>query len=146
MLKQLWMVVISIFTLFNVTISAYMSYNTIKIAVHKCKCALTAYWYMIIAYFLFSGVFLVYLMLITFNMVKPRWVMGFLLVYLFTTLGFAGGSFAYTKYLTSKQCNCVSTQYTLLLKLISFFRVLMAIISLLALLIWGIYVVMVDRK
>lgn len=146
MLRHVWITAIIIVTLFNLSISTYMSYKTIDIAVRKCECAVNVYWYMIMVYFLLSGVFLLYLLATSLHFLEPRWMTGLLLAYLFATLGFAGGSFAYTKYLTSKSCDCVSKQYKSLLTIISFIRTLMAIVSLLALLIWGIYVLKVDRR
>lgn len=141
---NIWIFVISLFTLFNISISAYMSYHTIDIAVKKCKCAITAYWYIIVIYFLASGCFLIYTMLVVTGLVSTKYFMILMIVYLLATFLFSGGSIAYTKYLTSsKDCNCVTSQYMSLLKIIGFFRLLTAITSLVALLSWGVYVLFV---
>lgn len=135
--------IILIFTVMNILVSCYMSYLTLYLAIRRCKCAvMNAYWFLIIIYFLLSIAFLLYSMMVYFKIHKGEWMMFFILTYLVGTLVFAGGSFAYTKYLTGNKCDCVDEHYKKFLHILTLVRLLMAVISLFSLLVWGIYVVL----
>jgi len=140
------MLVVSIvvfFTVTNILVSAYMSYLTINLAINRCKCAvMNAYWFLIISYFLTSIVFLVYSMLVFFGRYKADKMTHFIVGYLICTIAFVAGSFAYTKYLTSNKCDCVTNQYRKFLEIITFVRLLMAVVTFVSLLLWGLYVVL----
>ena len=134
---------VALFTFANILISGYMTYMTLNIALHKCKCAVfNAYWFIIFFYFLFSGIFLVYSFLVTFGALKGYKFMYFVMGYILSTVIFVAGSYYYTKYLESNKCKCVAGEYTQTLKTITYVRLLMAIISAVALLIWGIYLIL----
>lgn len=138
--------VIFIFTLVNVLVSAYMSYLTIDIAIKRCRCAVyNAYWVLISLYFTASVVFLIYSMLVFFNVLKGARMIFFVIGYLVSTFIFVGGSYAYTKYLSSSKCDCVSTEYKNILQLITYVRLLMSVITFIALLLWGAYVLYVRK-
>jgi hypothetical protein len=135
--------VLTIITLLNILISAYMSYHTINIAIHKCKCAvMNAYWFIIFIYFAFSGIFLVYTLLVMFGYLRGYRLIYFIIGYVVVTIGFTVGSYNYTKYLTSKKCDCVTDDYKKVLKLITFVRMLMAVIMGVSLISWGIYLIL----
>ena len=134
---------LTIITLINITISAYMSYHTINIAVHNCKCAvMNAYWFIIFFYFAFSCIFLIYTLLVMFGFLKGYRLVYFVIGYVVATIGFVAGSYNYTKYLTSKNCDCVTDDYKKVLKLITFVRLLMAVILGVSLISWGIYLIL----
>lgn len=125
----------------NIIISAYMSYHTVNLAVNKCKCAvMNAYWFIIFFYFVFSGMFLIYTLLVIFEFARGFKFFYMITGYLLATLGFVVGSFLYTRYLTSKKCNCVGEEYKKVLKIITIVRLIMAIISFIALASWGLYI------
>lgn len=135
--------IITFFTLINITISAYMSYHTINIAVRNCKCAvMNAYWFIIFFYFAFSGIFLIYTLLVMFGALKGYRLVYFIVGYFIATICFVVGSYNYTKYLTSEHCDCVTDDYKKVLKLITFVRLLMAIILGVSLISWGIYLIL----
>lgn len=137
------LVSVALFTFVNILISAYMTYMTLNIALRKCDCAVfNAYWVIIFLYFLFSGIFLVYSFLVTFGALKGYKFMYFVIGYIISTGIFVVGSYYYTKYLESKKCKCVSGEYTHTLKVITYVRLLLAAVSTMALLIWGIYLIL----
>lgn len=138
--------IIVIFTLLNIAVSGYMSYLTIDIALQECRCAVyNAYWVLIFVYFTASVLFLIYSMLVFFEYFKGGNMLYFVIGYLVSTFIFVAGSFAYTKFLTSKHCDCVSDEYRTILKLITFVRLLMSVITFIALLLWGVYVLYVRK-
>lgn len=150
-MRSIIVAVVAGFTLMNVLVSAYMSYNTVKLAVDKCRCAVkNAYWFIIVIYFLSSGIFLLYALLVISGLLKGAWFVHLLVVYLVATFVYVGGSFTYTNYLKGQECRCVGTHYTKVLHIITVFRMLMAIITAIALATWGAYVFLrksfVSRK
>ena len=129
-------------TFLNIIISAYMSYNTVDLAIRKCKCAImNAYWFIIFFYFLFSGMFLIYSMLVIFEYARGQKFVYFIIGYLIATGLFVFGSFMYTKYLASKKCDCVKEEYKKTLRTITIVRLIMAIITAIVLVTWLIYTV-----
>lgn len=137
------LVVVSIVTLLNIFISAYMTYTTLDIALHKCKCAVfNIYWILIFMYFLFSGVFLVYSYLVVFGTLNGYRFIYFIIGYIVCTFLFVLGSYYYVKYLESSSCDCVTEKYKKTLQVLTNIRFIMTIISMVALLSWGIYVLL----
>lgn len=134
---------VALFTLFNVLISIYMTYLTIDIALTKCKCAvLNFFWFLIFFYFLFTFVFLLYSLLVILQFARGYKFIYFIIGYVIATIIFAIGSFYYTRYLTSKRCGCVKNEFTKTLRIITFLRLLMAIITGIALISWGLYLIL----
>lgn len=150
-MRSILVATVAAFTLLNVLVSAYMSYNTVKLAVDKCRCAVkNAYWFIIVIYFLSSGIFLLYALLVVSGLLEGKFFLPLLVGYLVATFVYVGGSFTYTGYLKSNECGCVGKNYTKLLRIITVFRMLMAIIMVIALATWGAYVLLrksfVSRK
>lgn len=132
--------VVALFTLTNILVSAYMSYNTIQLAIEKCNCAVyNAYWFIIVIYFLASGLFLLYALMVLFGVAKGVAFVYLMVGYVLATMVYVAGSFMYTRYLQSNACNCVGEQYKHFLQVITLFRMLMAIIMGISLLTWGVY-------
>jgi hypothetical protein len=137
---------VGVFTVFNIIISGFMTYKMIVTA-FKCKCAvMNAYWFLIFLYFVFSGVFLIFTLLVLFKLMSSDKMIHWITAYVLGTLIFAVGSVFYTKYLKGKDCNCIEHHYTQLLHTITYFRFGMAIITGISLLVWSVYVLLMEKK
>ena len=136
------LIAIAVFTLINLWVSLYMSYLTIVIALSKCNCAIyNIYWFSIFLYFIFSGAYLVYTLLVLYGYDKGNFITLFTIMYIVSTIVFVTVSYYYTKYLTSNNCGCVSERYRNILNLISNIRLYMALITVSILIPWGLYVI-----
>lgn len=140
------LIIVGIFTLFNILISGFMTYNMIITAI-KCKCAVTnVYWFLILVYFIFSAIVLVYTLLVSLNIAPNDNLIYLITIYVVSTLIFTVGSMFYTKYLKSKDCNCVGYHYTKLLHVITYLRFMMAVITGISLVLWSLYVMFSSNK
>jgi len=137
---------VGVFTVFNIIISGFMTYKMIATA-FKCKCSvMNAYWFLIFFYFVFSGVFLIFTLLVLFKLMSSDKMIHWITAYVLGTLIFAVGSVFYTKYLKGKDCDCIEHHYTKLLHAITYLRFGMAIITGISLLVWGVYVLLMEKK
>lgn len=140
-LNKIFSGITSGFLILNVILCLYMSYETIRIAVIKCKCAvLNVYWLVIILYFVLSTMYLVYSMMVTYGYADGKYTNSFMWIFILSTIAFVIGSFWYIDYLKKKKCECVDDSYKKLLRLITKIRVIIIILLGVALVIWGIYI------
>lgn len=135
------------FTGINILASAYMTFLTLKIAYDKCQCAVfNAYFVIIALYFFFSMVFLIYTLLIAFEKAQGYNITFLLTGYIIVTFVFVGATYMYTKYLTSKKCECISKEYNKLLNWVTLIRLMSAIIIGMSMLLWGLYAAFINNQ
>ena len=139
-MKALIIAIITLFTIINIVLSSYMVFLSIQTAI-KCKCSVqNVYWFVIFFYFFFSGVFLVYTLFYIFGHAKGNKFIYLIVAYLVSTLVFAFGSVYYLRYLKSKDCNCLTKKYEKLLSIITFMRVILAIMTVTSMMMFGIFI------
>lgn len=128
-----------------------MSYLTAYIAVSKCNCAIfNIYWLAIFIYFIFNGAYLIYAFMVMYEYIDNSFLIILTILYLVSTIAFVTVSNYYTKYLTSKKCDCVSDNYRYILNIISKIRLYTTLLTGIVLVPWVIYIVyqktFVSRK
>jgi hypothetical protein len=139
-MKAAIITVITIFTVLNIILSSYMVFLSVQTAI-TCKCSIqNIYWFVIFLYFFFSGVFLIYTLFYVFGHARGKKFMSFMISYLVATLVFAFGSVHYSRYLKSTDCNCVTKRYEKLLSIITYMRVIIAAVTIISMIIFGIYI------
>ena len=133
-------IIISFFTLLNLIISAYMTWQSALLAWH-CRCAMkNFYWFYIFLYFIFSVYFLFYSLMYSLDKNDGTYFFGLFLAYVITTFMFVTGAYAYTIYIkNSKTCQCMDKKYESVLLVVSYIRFLMAILGAFTLLAWIVY-------
>lgn len=143
--KILYGIIMTI-TLVNLLISAYMAYASFEMMWKQCKCATSGiYWYSILAYLIFSFVFVVYSFLSSTGRIHPDHYRQVLIIYIVSTIIFVFASLAYLKSVDISKCDCMSGRYRSFLSFMILLRYLGVIAAVVALMAYGIYIYFTNK-